>query len=322
MLGRNSKHGYYQYQCQYLYLVEVSEKGKRPLQELLSPTYEHMYTHRQAICVGDLSVPMYTRLRLPFTSRRPAAAAIARTAAPPRRWAHAPPQFDLAAIRAEIEAEHIRASGLPCTDHSAAQSLYTSAASHWHWLDRELSSNVAGETGAVCIYDGAAAALRWRGKADESTLAFIEEHRAAEQSHLDLFEALIPSTKHTRLLPVWKLAGFTLGFAPAMVSDRALFLTVEAVETFVEEHYQDQIVPLREHGRCPELVALLEHCCADEIHHKVDAAERAAAARGSSDVDGSSTSAQSAPTVALVERAWMRLVGVGSAVAAEVARRV
>ena len=68
----------------------------------------------------------------------------------------------------------------------------------------------------------------------------IEEHRAAEQSHLDLFEALIPSTKHTRLLPVWKLAGFTLGFAPAMVSDRALFLTVEAVETFVEEHYQDR----------------------------------------------------------------------------------
>ena len=59
------------------------------------------------------------------------------------------------------------------------------------------------------------------------------------------------------------------------------------------------------HGRCPELLALLEHCCADEVHHKDDAAERAG---------GSSRT--------LVEQAWMRVVRLGSAVAAEVARRV
>ena len=30
---------------------------------------------------------------------------------------------------------------------------------NWHWLDRELSSNFAGETGAVYIYKGALSAL-------------------------------------------------------------------------------------------------------------------------------------------------------------------
>mmetsp|Transcript_50165 Transcript_50165/g.166117 ORF Transcript_50165/g.166117 Transcript_50165/m.166117 type:complete len:104 (+) Transcript_50165:536-847(+) len=103
---------------------------------------------------------------------------------------------------------------------------------------------------------------------------------------------------------MWRAAGFALGFAPALVSDRALFKTVEAVETFVEEHYGEQIGPLKVHGRCPQLVALLEHCCADEVHHKEDAARRAGAHES------------------LLERAWMAVVRFGSAVAAEAARRV
>ena len=140
---------------------------------------------------------------------------------------------------------------------------------------------------------------------DPATLQFIESHRAAEQSHLDLFVALLPEHKQTRLLPLWRMAGFTLGLAPALVSDRALFLTVEAVETFVEAHYHEQIEPLRLHGRCPELVALLEHCCADEVHHKDDAAERSGGGQPNA-----------------LERAWRALVKLGSAVAAELARRV
>lgn len=212
---------------------------------------------------------------------------------------HAPePDFDLVSIRAELAAEHAQ-HGPP--------SPYADRSAPWLWLDREMSSNVAGETGAVCIYDGAATALRLRGNASTSTLAFVEEHRAAEQSHLDLFEGLLPKDKHTRLLPMWRAAGFALGFAPAIVSDRALFLTVQAVETFVEVHYHEQIEPLREHGRCPQLVALLEHCCADEVHHKDDAASRAAAGGG---------------MVTTAERLWMTVVRIGSAVAAEVARRI
>ena len=107
----------------------------------------------------------------------------------------------------------------------------------------------------------------------------------------------------------WRAAGFSLGFAPALFSDRALFLTVEAVETFVEVHYQEQIKPLKQEGRCPQLVALLEHCCADEVHHKEDAAARSG---GEGDTTGRT----------LLEQSWVALVQWGSAVAAECARRV
>ena len=156
----------------------------------------------------------------------------------------AAPLFDMLAIRAEIAAEHAReATEVPETV-PASSSTYEAPNAPWHWLDRELSSNVAGETGAVCIYDGAAAALQWRerwiGAVDPSTRSFVEEHRAAEQAHLDLFKALIPPHKHTILLPVWRVAGFTLGLLPTLAGDRALFVTVEAVETFVEEHYHEQ----------------------------------------------------------------------------------
>ena len=228
-----------------------------------------------------------------------------------RRFASATPQFDierLVAIRAELVAEHSLHSGQPVTlsQQAATSADYQDASAPWHWLDRELSSNVAGETGAVCIYDGAAFALSLRSSpCRSSTLQFVEEHRAAEQSHLDLFEALLPAHKHTRLLPMWRAAGFALGFMPAMLSDRALFITVQAVETFVEEHYEEQIGPLKQHARCPRLVELLEHCCADEVHHKDDAAARAG---------GKPPNA--------IERGWMALVRLGSAVAAELARRV
>ena len=212
--------------------------------------------------------------------------------------------FDLNAVSAEIVTEHTRDTCSPYEDGSST----------WGWLDKELSSDVAGETGAVCIYRGAAAALdlrdRLHGSVATSTFAFVEEHRATEQEHLDLFLQVVPSHKHTRLLPVWRAAGFALGFAPALLSDRALYLTVEAVETFVEEHYHVQIDPLKAAGRSRELVRLLEHCCADEVHHKEEAAARAAGEAG----DGGARSR--------LERAWMALVRVGSAVAAELARRV
>lgn len=67
----------------------------------------------------------------------------------------------------------------------------------------------------------------------------------------------------------------------------------------------EQIGPLREDGRCPHLVSLLEYCCADEVLHKGDAQARAGG-----------------PPRTLVERAWVAIVKTGSALAAEVARRV
>ena len=112
------------------------------------------------------------------------------------------------------------------------------------------------------------------------------------------------------------MAGWTLGFTSTLVGGtRGLYVTVEAVETFVEEHFQEQIVPLREDGSCPELLSLLEHCCEDEVHHKEDAAKRLLDLKEDALKDNLLVSGW------WVEP-WTIIVKGGSALAAEVARRI
>ena len=131
------------------------------------------------------------------------------------------------------------------------------------------------------------------------------ENRCAR---LRYFEELIPPPLHTSLLPAWRAAGYGLGFLPTFVAGEAgLYATVRSVETFVEKHYNEQITRLEQEeldddGK--ELVRLLRACCEDEVHHKEDAANRLGAADGA------------------VAAGWGTLVEFGSAVAAEVARRV
>ena len=165
------------------------------------------------------------------------------------------------------------------------------------------------------IYRGALAALalRPRSASREAAAAFCASHMANEASHLRLFEAVVPEGKRTRLLPLWRVAGWTLGFAPTLAGGgRALYVTVEAVETFVEEHFLEQIVPLKATSSATsgssELVRMLEHCCADEVHHKEDAAKHLLDGEEGFD--------------AWWVRPWSALVRQGSAVAAEIARRL
>lgn len=89
-------------------------------------------------------------------------------------------------------------------------------------------------------------------------------------------EALLPQRHQSALVPAWKAAGFALGFLPTVLGgSRWLFSTVQAVETFVEEHYAQQTSNEELRATCPSLVSLLESCAADEVHHKEDAAARA-----------------------------------------------
>lgn len=141
----------------------------------------------------------------------------------------------------------------------------------WFRLDRDLSSDIAGETGAVSIYVGADRALahlrgmrafvdaakfylsggrlRPRSKPTSGDLhgaaqRFVTEHLATERKHLGCFENLLRSEegKFTRLLGVWRACGFLLGYLPTLVRGPVyLYHTVDAVETFVDEHYQEQI---------------------------------------------------------------------------------
>ena len=163
----------------------------------------------------------------------------------------------------------------------------------------DLRSDHAGESGAVMIYRGILA-----GTLDPMVRRFALDHLATEQDHLDLIEALLPVEARSRLLPLWRMAGWLTGFLPALIGPRVVYATIEAVEVFVDHHYAEQIAKLPETGPGGLLRSLLVMCQADEILHRDEA--RAA-------LDG--------PPRGLL-RAWIRLVGSGSAAAVAVARRL
>lgn len=145
-------------------------------------------------------------------------------------------------------------------------------------LIQDLRSDHAGETGAVYIYKGALAAMRLGsagGRFSAAARDFVQTHHDTEAQHLVYFDRLLDASMKSKLLPLWRLSGWGLGFFPTVLfGEQALFVTVEAVESFVEVHYLEQIYPLECRGAYPALVALLKHCCEEEIHHKEDAQAR------------------------------------------------
>ncbi len=144
------------------------------------------------------------------------------------------------------------------------------------WLQRELRSDHAGESGAVEIYRGILAVSR-----QDEVRAFATEHLRTETRHLRLMDELVPPEQRSRLTWLWRLAGWVTGALPALFGSRAVFRTIEAVETFVDGHYEGQIRALEAEGdRYSELAATLAACRDDEIHHRDDAGQRAGGAPG------------------------------------------
>jgi ubiquinone biosynthesis monooxygenase Coq7 len=166
------------------------------------------------------------------------------------------------------------------------------------WLVGELRSDHAGETGAVMIYRGILATCR-----DPGVRAFAARHMATEQGHLDLLETILVPAQHSRLLPIWRVAGWLTGAIPGLFGPRATYATIDAVETFVDHHYQAQIDRLDSEGIFPEIRAELRRCQEEEVHHRDEARDLADRQAG------------------LVLRAWAWVVGSGSAAAVHAARR-
>ncbi len=133
-----------------------------------------------------------------------------------------------------------------------------------------LRSDHAGETGAVSIYRGILAVSR-----NEPVRAFACRHLETEQQHLRLMDEILTSTKRSRLLPAWRVAGWLTGALPALFGPNAVFRTIDAVESFVDRHYADQIDRLRQRPDQRALRRLLERCRSDELVHRDDARTRA-----------------------------------------------
>ena len=166
-------------------------------------------------------------------------------------------------------------------------------------LAGDLRSDHAGETGAVWIYKGLLAVSR-----DPGVREFAKRHLTTEQGHLAKIQAFLPWPQRSRLLASWRVAGFATGALPALFGPRAVYATIAAVETFVDDHYQHQIDKLAHRPEHARLLALLSECQQDECEHRDEA-----------------ISLQNQPPGWLL-RTWCKLVASGSRAAVALARRI
>lgn len=127
----------------------------------------------------------------------------------------------------------------------------------------------AGEFGAVRIYQGQLAVLDARPGSKE-TAAVIRKMAAQEQEHLASFDKLVNErrVRPTALEPLWRLGGYALGAATALMGENAAMACTVAVEEVIGEHYAQQIANL---GHDPELRLRIEKFRADEIAHHDEA---------------------------------------------------
>jgi len=267
-----------------------------------------------------------------------------------RRFSSSTPNINLPLVKKElVSIWEFEASARKEQGHfSYTDSEYFSRKDpRWFFMDKEMSSNTAGETGAVWIYKGALFATRWR-RGCEDVRDFAHHHMENEQQHLDYMTELIPSHMHTKLLSVWRCLGFMVGFLPTIIGKGpALYHTVDAVESFVVIHYSQQIDWLKDmqrehpeifnrarygsldirqierhqkaenHQKEPELsselMRLLLHCSEDELEHKLDAKRRLLKIQHERNEIPE-------PEYGIIAKIWRSIVDIGSIIAAEIAR--
>jgi len=99
--------------------------------------------------------------------------------------------------------------------------------------------------------------------------------------------------------------GFGLGFSSALFGYSAFCITINAVETFVESHYMEQINKLKKMGSNQNLLNILKKCCEEEVHHQQDARSR---------IKDSSAG--------VFKKLWTNIIQTGSEFAVKVSSRV
>lgn len=138
-------------------------------------------------------------------------------------------------------------------------------------LDRRVEEMIrvdhAGEYGAVQIYKGQQAVFGPSSRTAR-TATLIAEMEAGEAEHLQTFDRLIRErrVRPTALAPLWRLAGFGLGAATALMGEKAAHACTAAVEEVIQDHYAGQAQELGE--REPELKTLIERFREDEMGHR------------------------------------------------------
>ena len=130
-----------------------------------------------------------------------------------------------------------------------------------------------GEYGATRIYAGQLAVLR----RDCPEAKLIARMAAQEERHRERFDRLIAErrVRPTALQPLWNVAGFALGAATALMSEKAALACTDAIETEIDRHYSLQLEELGENDS--ELASDIREFRTDEQEHR-DTARQAGAA--------------------------------------------
>mgnify|MGYP001066927176 FL=1 len=138
-------------------------------------------------------------------------------------------------------------------------------------VERTIRVDQAGEFGAVRIYEGQLAALRWTGRANGEAGRKIAHMARQEREHNKVFDRLLVErrVRPTALSPLWNVAGFALGAATALMGDKAAMACTVAIEETIEEHYAGQAAKLGDDEA--ELKSTVEKFRAEEMEHRDEA---------------------------------------------------
>lgn len=138
-------------------------------------------------------------------------------------------------------------------------------------VERTIRVDQAGEFGAVRIYEGQLAALRWTGRANSEAGRKIAHMARQEREHNKVFDRLLVErrVRPTALSPLWNVAAFALGAATALMGDKAAMACTVAIEETIEEHYAGQAAKLGDDEA--ELKSTVEKFRAEEMEHRDEA---------------------------------------------------
>jgi len=138
--------------------------------------------------------------------------------------------------------------------------------------ERMIRVDHAGEFGAVRIYAGQRAVMGENHK----KAGLLKHMHEQEEAHLARFNKMIAErgVRPTLMAPFWHVAGFALGAGTALMGEKAAMACTQAVETVIDDHYQEQRDKLK--GQDPELEEIIEEFQAEEVEHKRIAEENGA----------------------------------------------
>ena len=130
-------------------------------------------------------------------------------------------------------------------------------------LDEIIRVDHAGEYGATRIYDGQIAVFGKKSKIGKT----IQNMADQDQEHIETFQKLIINNRvrPTLMLPVWDIAGYSLGLATAFMGEKAAMACTVAVEKVIGEHYEEQLTLLKNDQK--KLKKTIEKFKNDELEH-------------------------------------------------------